>query len=64
MELEWDETKRQDALVGRGIDFAEVAHIAPASPRTWQDLRHDYGEVRYISYGYLEDRLHTLDTTR
>lgn len=46
MELEWDEAKRQEALATRGIDFADVAYIDPASLRTWQDLRHDYGEVR------------------
>ena len=64
MELEWDEAKRQEALATRGIDFADVAYIDPASLRTWQDLRHDYGEVRFISYGYLEDRLHTFCWTR
>ena len=54
MELEWDEEKRLQALVGRGLDFADVARIDPASLITVPDLRRDYGERRYNSYGYLD----------
>lgn len=54
MDLEWDEDKRQDALLGRGLDFADVALIDPDSIDTKPDLRRDYGEPRFISFGRLE----------
>ena len=60
MDLEWDDDKRQDALVNRGLDFARFAYVDRDSLRTWPDLRGDYGETRFISYGYLDGRLHTF----
>lgn len=60
MELEWDEVKRQHALLNRQIDFADFANVDQASLRTWPDLRRNYGEVRFLSYGYLEGRLHAF----
>jgi hypothetical protein len=59
MELEWDEDKRLNTLISRGLDFADAARFDPASIRTWPDLRRDYGELRYNSYGYLDSVLCT-----
>jgi uncharacterized DUF497 family protein len=57
VELEWDETKRQDTLDERKLDFADVDRFDSASLQTFEDLRFDYGEARYITTGYLDARL-------
>ena len=57
MDLEWDETKRQQALDERGLDFADVARFIPESIVTVRDTRFDYGEERFSSTGYLDDVL-------
>lgn len=57
MELEWDEGKRLRNIKERGLDFADVERFDPASVRTSPDLRHDYGERRFNSIGYLDGRL-------
>lgn len=57
MELEWDEAKRRWTLENRNLDFADVARVDPASIVTSADTRHDYGEQRFSSFGYLDDSL-------
>ena len=54
MELEWDEEKWQRNLQERGLDFADVARFEFATAITEQDLRRDYGEMRFNSWGYLD----------
>lgn len=52
----WDEAKRQSTLAERGLDFAD-AELVFAGPRvTLPDRRHDYGEPRFITAGWLRDR--------
>ena len=53
MDLEWDEEKRQRNLWERGIDFADVANFDPETVITVPDLRADYNERRFNSYGFL-----------
>jgi uncharacterized protein len=60
MELEWDEAKRQDALRERGLDFADVVRFRFEQQYTIQDSRTEYGEPRFVSTGYLDDRLCVL----
>jgi uncharacterized DUF497 family protein len=59
MDLEWDEEKRQKALNERRLDFADVDRFDQASLQTFEDLRFDYGERRFITYGYLDGVLCT-----
>lgn len=59
MELEWDEEKRLQVLVERGLDFADVDKFDPDSLQTSEDRRHDYGEVRFNTFGYLDGTLCT-----
>jgi uncharacterized DUF497 family protein len=59
MDLEWDEDKRQKALLERQMDFADVARFEVASLQTFEDLRFDYGEIRFNTYGYLDGVLCT-----
>lgn len=60
MELEWDEEKRQKALRERGMDFADLVWIDFESTTTRPDLRKDYGEPRFNTFGYLHGRLVTF----
>jgi uncharacterized protein len=54
MELEWDEKKRLNALYERGLDFADVAKFDWDSLETEPDFRHNYGELRFNTIGYLK----------
>ncbi len=59
MELEWDEAKRLWTWEDRGLDFADVVRFEPDSVRIFRDLRRDYGEPRFNTYGYLDGVLCT-----
>ena len=59
MELEWDEDKRQTTLRERGLDFADVIHFDAGSLETYEDLRSNYGELRFNAFGYLDGVLCT-----
>ena len=57
MDLEWDEAKRLQALLERGMDFADVVRFDLDSIVTVPDERFDYGELRFRSTGYLNGAL-------
>ncbi len=65
MKFTWDEEKRQTNIEKHGIDFAEVPPMFDGSVFTIEDLRFDYGETRYITFGLLQYRVivvaHTED---
>jgi uncharacterized DUF497 family protein len=53
----WDEAKRQATLRERGLDFADAELIFQGRRYyTQSDDRRDYGEVRWITAGYLFKR--------
>ena len=56
MEVTFDPAKRQVTMEQRGLDFADAAQIFAGRSLTALDDRFDYGEDRYITYGYLDDR--------
>lgn len=56
MAITWDESKRAKTLVERGLDFADAAEVFQGAQFTRRDDRHSYGEVRYITAGYLGSR--------
>lgn len=51
MKLTWDEAKRQITLNERGLDFARANEVFIGDTTTSEDLRFDYGEQRFISFG-------------
>ncbi|WP_019601175.1 BrnT family toxin [Teredinibacter turnerae] len=52
MEFEWDENKRQETLLRRGIDFLDAVLIWDDPFRQERvDNRNNYGEVRYQTIG-------------
>lgn len=57
MKLSWDEAKRQATLDERGLDFAFAAELFAGDELTSEDARFDYGERRFISFGFVRTRL-------
>lgn len=53
----WDEEKRAKTLAERGLDFADAEQVFGGVTITMEDIREDYGECRFISVGFLNDRI-------
>lgn len=50
-----DGTKRAETIKARGPDMARAAEVFAGATLTVEDDRQDYGEVRYITVGFLTD---------
>jgi hypothetical protein len=57
VKLEYDETKRPDTLRHREVDFARASDVFEGLTFTREDERADYGEVRMITVGLLDERM-------
>lgn len=57
MKLEWDDTKRNETLKERGLDFANVASVDWSTAFTAEDTRADYAEVRFVTMAPIANRL-------
>ena len=55
---EWDETKRQTNLEKHGVDFSVVEQFEWGNAVIISNDRH--GEVRFVAYGYIDNRLHVV----
>lgn len=55
--IEFDTQKRFQTLLERGLDFARANEIFADAVAEIEDIRRPYGERRYKSYGFLDDRL-------
>lgn len=60
MIIEFDTEKREKTLLERGLDFADSAKVFAGLHFTARDDRVDYGEERFITVGYLDERLVVL----
>ncbi len=56
MKLSWDETKRRWTMQERGLDFADAEEVLMGGQYTLLDDRREYGEKRFITAGYLDNR--------
>lgn len=56
MALVWDEAKRQWTLRHRGLDFADAEVVFAGRIMTLPDARKEYGELRFITAGWLRNR--------
>ena len=54
MEISFDPAKREETLRERGLDFADAAIVFGGRVKEAIDDRFDYGEVRYVTYGWME----------
>jgi uncharacterized DUF497 family protein len=57
MRIEYDTDKREATLRDRGLDFVDAAEIFGQLIAEFEDDRKDYGESRFVSVGYLGQRL-------
>jgi len=57
MKITFDPQKRQRTLEARGLDFADSVAIFQSRHISQLDDRQDYGEKRFITYGYIGDRI-------
>jgi uncharacterized protein len=56
MKISYDLAKRDVTLARRGLDFDDAPRVFSDQVYTGEDDRFDYGEVRWITYGYLDGR--------
>ena len=57
MRIEYDPAKRSITLRDRGLDMADAGGVFEGETITVEDDRRDYGETRYITVGFLADRM-------
>ena len=57
MRLTYDQAKRLTTLAERGLDFENASMVFVGHHVTVNDDRRDYGELRYITIGYLASRM-------
>lgn len=57
MAITFDPAKRDKALSERGLDFAAVGEVFGGPCLSFLDERHDYGEDRVITVGFLAGRM-------
>ena len=56
----WDEQKRLRNLRLHGLDFADAEAIWERATVTVEDIRHDYGEPRWVTFGILRGTIIVL----
>ena len=64
MPIEFDGIKRAETLKVRGLDMARAEEVFAGATLTVEDDRQDYGEVRYITIGFLDEAMVVLVWTR
>jgi len=57
IEITFDPAKRDWTLRERKLDFAEAAEVFAGPTLDAADERHDYGELRMMTIGYLRGRM-------
>ena len=57
MQIDFDPAKRNWTLESRGLDMARAREIFEGVNYAVEDDRRDYGEPRWITIGFLDDRM-------
>ena len=60
MRITYNRHKHEKALVERGLDFRRAREVFDGAHLTREDDRIDYGELRFITVGWLAARLVVL----
>ena len=60
MKFEWDENKRLINSQRHGFDFVGVETVFENVRYTILDNRFDYGETRFVTFGFLRGRVVTV----
>ncbi len=56
VEIEYDDDKRASTLAHRRLDFRDAPRLFAGTSVTLLDDRRDYGEARWLSYGWIDGR--------
>jgi uncharacterized DUF497 family protein len=57
MRITCNRAKREQTLRERGLDYLRAKEVFAGPHFTRPDARHDYGEPRFITVGWLDGRL-------
>jgi uncharacterized DUF497 family protein len=57
MDISFDPARRAMTLSLRGLDFADAGQVFMGEVATSPDTRHEYGEDRFVTAGYLSGRM-------
>lgn len=57
MEISYDPGKRERTLAERGLDFGDAAEVFAGTTIDFIDDRHEYGELRWLTFGELQGRM-------
>jgi uncharacterized DUF497 family protein len=57
MRISFDPAKREKNLIERSLDFKRVGEIFEGVTVTRSDIRQEYGEVREVTFGRLDDQI-------
>lgn len=57
MDVSFDPAKRALTLETRGPDMARAEEVFAGENLTLRDARFDYGELRFVTIGYLDGRM-------
>jgi len=57
MKIAFDPVKRAIALQERGVDFLDAASVFDDPTLTAEDVRFDYPERRFLTFGFVGPRL-------
>ena len=63
MEIEFDDDKRRQILEERGLDLADAYQVFAEEHFQIEDVRKDYGEIRYRVWGFLRGQRISLAWT-
>lgn len=63
MRYEWNEAKRIQTLIKRGVDFADAEMFQWKTAKVLADDRFSYGEDRFVATGFIGDRLYVMAFT-
>ena len=55
MKFAWHEEKRQHNVKKHGLDFAQAHQVFDGPTFTFEDVRFDYGEQRFVTLGLLNN---------
>lgn len=64
MKIDYDPAKRLATLQHRGLDMNDADQVFEGRHITFEDLRFDYGEQRFLTLGMLRDRMVLLAWTQ
>jgi uncharacterized DUF497 family protein len=63
VKITYNRRKREKTLIERGLDFRRASEVFDGAHLTRADDRVDYGELRYITVGWLDSRFVVLAWT-